>query len=176
VNAIQIHPSSVTIESNFNPANLTFTGGVLQGAGDLTISDALDWSGGTMTGSGRTIVAAEEWMATEASIGATRFTVLALPPDSALLSFRITEGRGLRPDDTNAIVINTKLAAAGAILGGAGVSGVGRSAARVPRSSVVARTDRSRRSPRGMRGEGIGEPVSTCALSQASRGSDARRS
>jgi putative ABC transport system permease protein len=42
---------------------------------------------------------------------ADRFTVVALPPESALLDFQLSEGRGLRKDDANAIVINTRLAA-----------------------------------------------------------------
>ena len=39
-----------------------------------------------------------------------RFTVVALPPDTQLLDFEIIEGRKLKPQDTNAIVINNALA------------------------------------------------------------------
>jgi putative ABC transport system permease protein len=42
---------------------------------------------------------------------ANRFTVVALPAATAFQGLQIEEGRDLRKDDTNAIVINTRLAA-----------------------------------------------------------------
>lgn len=82
------------------------------------------------------ITAAEGWIATEAAIERAgsaaapephsasaaarhgvaalpvdRFTVVALPADSSFLSFQVVEGRALRPDDTNALVVNTRLRA-----------------------------------------------------------------
>jgi len=40
-----------------------------------------------------------------------RFPVVALPPDSKFLRFDIVQGRGLQPGDTNAIVLNSAMAA-----------------------------------------------------------------
>ena len=79
------------------------------------------------------VVGSEGWIATEAAIdrpgqapasesaaanrhGAAalpvdRFTIAGLPVDSTMLAFNIVEGRGLRADDTNALVVNTRLRA-----------------------------------------------------------------
>jgi putative ABC transport system permease protein len=81
------------------------------------------------------ILAAEGWIATEAALDradetpapptpaapthghgagalpAKRFTVVALPADSRFLAFQVEEGRGLRSDDANALVVNTRLRA-----------------------------------------------------------------
>ncbi len=53
---------------------------------------------------------AEGWFATEASLEARRFNVVALPPDSQLQEFDIIEGRSLAPGDTDTIVVNNALA------------------------------------------------------------------
>lgn len=52
----------------------------------------------------------EGWLATEGSLGADRFGVLALPGDTQLLDLEIIEGRNLTPADTDAIVVNNALA------------------------------------------------------------------
>ena len=52
----------------------------------------------------------ESWLTTEASLGADRFNIVALPSDTQLLKPEIIEGRGLAADDTDAIVINQALA------------------------------------------------------------------
>jgi putative ABC transport system permease protein len=52
---------------------------------------------------------AEGWFVTEGSLN-SRFTVVALPPDTELLDSEISEGRRLAPGDTDAIVINNALA------------------------------------------------------------------
>lgn len=65
------------------------------------------------------VTAVEGWIAAEASIvrpdaslpGIDRFTVIVLPPDSPMLAFQVQEGRALRPGDTNAIVVNSRLRA-----------------------------------------------------------------
>jgi len=44
-----------------------------------------------------------------------RFLVLALPAETSLLRLDMAQGRALRSDDTNAIVVNTALAAKGAM-------------------------------------------------------------
>jgi putative ABC transport system permease protein len=57
------------------------------------------------------ITRAEGWFTTEATLGrGNRFGVVALPADTQLLNFDIIEGRKLRPQDTDAIVINNALA------------------------------------------------------------------
>jgi len=56
------------------------------------------------------VTRAEGWFANEASLGERRFTVIALPPDTQLQGFEITEGRALTLPDTDAIVINNALA------------------------------------------------------------------
>jgi putative ABC transport system permease protein len=43
--------------------------------------------------------------------GGDRFSVIALPPETDLLKLEIVEGRGLRPDDFDAMVVNSALAA-----------------------------------------------------------------
>ena len=53
---------------------------------------------------------AEGWLTTEGSLGDQRFGVVALPADSQLLEPEIIEGRGLLPNDTDAIVVNNALA------------------------------------------------------------------
>jgi putative ABC transport system permease protein len=57
------------------------------------------------------ITRAEGWLSTEAEFAGERFDVVALPADSQLLEPEIIEGRGLLPNDTDAIVINNALAA-----------------------------------------------------------------
>ena len=77
------------------------------------------------------VVRAEGWITTEGAIpragdapvsagphstgsgheGGERFTVIALPPETNLLKLDILEGRDLLPGDTDAIVLNTALAA-----------------------------------------------------------------
>ncbi|MEO8191529.1 MAG: FtsX-like permease family protein [Acidobacteriota bacterium] len=51
-----------------------------------------------------------------------RFAVLALPAPTPLLQFDVLEGRALRADDTNAVLINTALAAKGGTAVGKEVS------------------------------------------------------
>lgn len=46
-----------------------------------------------------------------------RFSLVALPPETVLLRPNIVEGRGLRADDTNAVVANSALAAKGLAVG-----------------------------------------------------------
>lgn len=53
---------------------------------------------------------AEGWLTTEGALGDERFGVVALPGDTQLLEPVIIEGRGLLPDDTDAIVVNNALA------------------------------------------------------------------
>jgi putative ABC transport system permease protein len=53
---------------------------------------------------------AEGWLGTEGALGDQRFGVVALPRDAQLLEPEIIEGRGLLPDDTDAIVVNNALA------------------------------------------------------------------
>ena len=56
------------------------------------------------------ITKAEGWFATEASLEARRFSIVALPPETQLQQFNIIEGRSLAPGDTDAIVVNNALA------------------------------------------------------------------
>jgi putative ABC transport system permease protein len=53
---------------------------------------------------------AEGWLSTEATFGADKFDIVALPPDTQLMEFEIIEGRRLAPSDTDAMVINNALA------------------------------------------------------------------
>ena len=58
------------------------------------------------------ITHAEGWFMTDGSLAPeTRFSVTALPLNTQLLDLEILEGRFLQPGDTNALVINTTLAA-----------------------------------------------------------------
>jgi len=54
---------------------------------------------------------AEGWAVAEASWAKERFPVTGLPPGTSLLTLDIVEGRRLLPGDTNAMVVNTALAA-----------------------------------------------------------------
>jgi len=57
------------------------------------------------------ITHAEGWFFTDGLLAPeTEFTVTALPLDTKLLDLEILEGRFLRPGDTNALVINNRLA------------------------------------------------------------------
>ena len=55
---------------------------------------------------------AEGWVATEATVAQSpdRFTLIALPAGSDLVAPEILEGRRLRQGDTNALVVNNRLA------------------------------------------------------------------
>jgi putative ABC transport system permease protein len=68
---------------------------------DPPVGAALD-SGAARTGGGHP----------SASLEPT-FPLVALPAPSTVLAMEIVEGRGLRPDDTNALVLNSQLAAKG---------------------------------------------------------------
>jgi putative ABC transport system permease protein len=64
------------------------------------------------------VARAEGWIVLEASLpvagdshSGARFPLSALPPQTGLLSLEIVEGRKLLPEDGNAIVLNTALAA-----------------------------------------------------------------
>ncbi len=58
------------------------------------------------------ITAAEGWFFTDGQLAPrTEFTVAALPADTRLLALEILEGRWLQPGETDAMVINTSLAA-----------------------------------------------------------------
>ena len=61
------------------------------------------------------VVRAEGWVITEATLapanGAPPFTLIALPAGSDLVAPEILEGRGLRRGDTNALLVNDRLAA-----------------------------------------------------------------
>ena len=59
--SLALSSGTLSINSGATPtiASLTQTGGTLQGAGTLEISEALTWSAGTMSGSGETILAPE---------------------------------------------------------------------------------------------------------------------
>ena len=52
----RINAGTVTANTNFAVSNLDLIGGTLDGTGTVTISHAMNWSGGTMSGSGRTII------------------------------------------------------------------------------------------------------------------------
>ena len=52
----------------------------------------------------------EAWLAADASLGSSDFTVIGLPADSQLLEPQIIEGRNLLPGDSDAIVVNSALA------------------------------------------------------------------
>lgn len=49
-------PSTVNVNGAATTGQLVLTGGVLGGPGDLTVTDTLTWTDGTMQGSGRTLV------------------------------------------------------------------------------------------------------------------------
>ncbi len=54
-----ISSGTVTLFSTNHPVTgVTLSGGVINGAGDLTVSGAFSWTGGTMSGSGTTTIAA----------------------------------------------------------------------------------------------------------------------
>jgi putative ABC transport system permease protein len=93
--------------------------------GAMAPRDAVDRAVGKTPG----IARAEGWMTTEGSIpgeggdgtphqgrhgragGTDRFTVIALPAGTDLLEMNLIDGRGLRADDTNVVVLNTAMAA-----------------------------------------------------------------
>jgi len=52
----RINAGTVTANTNFAVSNLDLINGTLDGTGTVTISNAMNWSGGTMSGSGRTII------------------------------------------------------------------------------------------------------------------------
>src|SRR6185295_18369822 len=58
-NVAQFNSSSSTLDfaGAIGLTNLTFSSGTLTGAGDVTVSGTLVWTAGTMSGSGRTIIA-----------------------------------------------------------------------------------------------------------------------
>lgn len=69
------------------------------------------------------LIRAEGWLTSEAAVdGPERasgqetgeqektFSAIALPPETDLLTPELVEGRGLRRDDTNAVVVNARLA------------------------------------------------------------------
>jgi len=47
----------VNLNASVSSANLTMSAGMLSGSGDLTVTGAADWTGGTMSGSGQTVIA-----------------------------------------------------------------------------------------------------------------------
>ena len=59
--SLALSSGTLSIDSGATPtiASLTQTGGTLQGAGTLEISEGMSWSAGTVTGSGETILAPE---------------------------------------------------------------------------------------------------------------------
>jgi hypothetical protein len=56
-NAI-INSGTVTLDTDASVDSLTFSSGTLQGAGLVHITGTLEWSGGTMGGSGKTVIEA----------------------------------------------------------------------------------------------------------------------
>src|SRR4051812_15066781 len=55
--ALSISSGTVSFAGNVTLSDLTLNSGALTGSGDVSVNGALTWSGGTMTGTGRTIVA-----------------------------------------------------------------------------------------------------------------------
>jgi len=61
-----INSGSVNLDISASVTNLTLTAGILTGTQNIAISDALDWTGGSMTGTGVTNLAAAGTMTTSA--------------------------------------------------------------------------------------------------------------
>ncbi|WP_040409795.1 Ig-like domain-containing protein [Asticcacaulis sp. AC402] len=55
---VTIDGGTVAVAGDATVASLIFKNGTLNGDGDLTVSTRLDWSGGTMSGTGKTVLAA----------------------------------------------------------------------------------------------------------------------
>lgn len=84
------------------------TPGVTSAEGWITTEAAIERPGDAPLASPESHAAARHGVA---ALPVNRFTIAALPIDSSMLSFNIVEGRGLRADDTNALVVNTRLRA-----------------------------------------------------------------
>ncbi|MBK8098034.1 MAG: autotransporter-associated beta strand repeat-containing protein [Planctomycetes bacterium] len=54
---IQVAGGTASFDSSLSATSLLLTGGILRGSGDLTFGGASTWSGGVMSGTGRTIIA-----------------------------------------------------------------------------------------------------------------------
>src|SRR6185503_11476210 len=54
---LNLSSGTVSFAGDLSINNVTFASGTLGGSGDVTVTGALTWSGGTMSGSGRTIIA-----------------------------------------------------------------------------------------------------------------------
>jgi putative ABC transport system permease protein len=86
------------------------TEGSLQGAGDAPVN-----SGGHMRGGGASMRDGDGQGASGeghggGAAGGRRFSVVGLPVETSLLKPNMLAGRSLQPGDTNAIVVNTRLA------------------------------------------------------------------
>jgi putative ABC transport system permease protein len=98
------------------------TPGVLQAEGWLTVEGSLPDAGaapadsgaghmrggGNMHGGGRQ--GANDVENGGDAAGGGRFSVVGVPVETKLLKLNLLEGRGLQPGDTNAVVVNTRLA------------------------------------------------------------------
>ena len=56
-NRTTIAGGTAAFNTDFSGFTLTMNGGTLTGAGTVTVTDKLEWSGGTMAGTGKTVLA-----------------------------------------------------------------------------------------------------------------------
>ncbi|HEY7114857.1 MAG TPA: hypothetical protein VIA45_18150, partial [Thermoanaerobaculia bacterium] len=61
--SIVVGSGTVTLGTSHSVTGVTLTGGVIDGAGNLSVSGAFSWTGGTMSGSGTTTIAATSTLA-----------------------------------------------------------------------------------------------------------------
>jgi putative ABC transport system permease protein len=103
LSALNVRASMMnTIDRMFAPRKFDLTVSLRELYDREKLQSAIDSTPGIKRGEG--------WLQTEASFGAERFNLVALPADTQLLKLEIMEGRGLAAGDTDAIVINQALA------------------------------------------------------------------
>jgi putative ABC transport system permease protein len=103
LSALNVRASMMnTIDRMFAPRKFDLTVSLRELYDREKLQSAIDSTPGIKRGEG--------WLQTEASFGAERFNLVALPADTQLLKLEIMEGRGLAAGDTDAIVINQVLA------------------------------------------------------------------
>jgi putative ABC transport system permease protein len=103
LSALNVRASMMnTIDRMFAPRKFDLTVTLRELYDREKLQSAIDSTPGIKRGEG--------WLQTEASFGAERFNLVALPADTQLLKLEIMEGRGLAAGDTDAIVINQALA------------------------------------------------------------------